>query len=548
MNNKPISIAYFSLEYGINDNIKLYAGGLGILAGDTLKTAANKKLDYCGVGILYKKGYFKQVINDAGEQETLEDIWDYEKFLTLKLTPKEYQIGGYKIWLQVWEYQVKSINGSIPLYLIDCDLPQNSEFFKSISYHLYPNEYLLKHRQELVLGIGGVKILEEIRGSLTDIIHINESHAGFCIVELLKRFSNDEVKQKLVFTTHTPVPAGHEVFTKYQIKEYLGEDLTLLDDQFKTGEHLKMTEMCYFYSKFSNGVSKKHSQVASKMFEGFEFDFITNGIDVNTWINPKMAELFDKNIDNWRLVPQNLRLAQTISHVDFAQTKKAIKVAYFNKLNSQINSKLDPEIFTICFARRAANYKRMNLLFRDFERLEKIASKFTKLQVLFSGKAHPNDELGQKYIQEIISFTKKKSPHVEICFLTDYNMDTSADLVSGVDIWLNNPIVPLEASGTSGMKAALNGVPSFSTVDGWWPEGLVEGVTGWSIGTGKEGEEFLEEEAENLYSKLEHVILPIYYNDSKNWIDIQKSSIAINGSYFNTSRMLDEYILKAYNK
>lgn len=548
MNHNQLSIAYFSLEYGINDDVKLYAGGLGILAGDTLKTAADKKLDYTGVGILYKKGYFKQIINAEGHQETLEDLWDYEKLLKLVLKPQEYQIGGYKVWLQVWELPVKSINGSIPLYLIDTDLEQNDEYFRSISYHLYPNDYLLKHKQELVLGIGGVQILEKILGIIPDIIHINESHAGFCTIPLLKRFSKEEVKQKLVFTTHTPISAGHEVFTNEQIREYLGDDFEVLDSQFKDSEHIKLTEICLFYSKFANGVSEKHSKVASKMFPEYTFDFITNGVEVNSWVNPVMAELFDKHIDNWRLKPQNLRLAQNINNVDFAQAKKSIKVALFDRLNEQNGTNLDPEIFTIGFARRAANYKRMNLLFKDFERLEKIASKFTKLQVIFSGKAHPNDELGQKYIREIIEVTKKKSQHIEVCFLTDYNMEISGHLVAGVDIWLNNPVVPLEASGTSGMKASLNGVPSFSTIDGWWPEGLVEGVTGWSIGTGKEGEDFLEEESNDLYSKLEHVILPIFFNDSKDWINIQKSSISINGSYFNTSRMLDEYLLKAYYK
>jgi len=539
-------IAYICLEFGINDDIKTYAGGLGILAGDTIKTAADLNLPFVGISLLYKNGYFKQIVDEEGNQTTLDDTWDWRSILLPVIDEMEVTVGDITLKISVLKAIIEGQNGSVPLYYINLDHPENPPEYRAISDRLYPQDQEVKRLQQIVIGYSSLQVYRRVVGEDPEIIHINESHAAYSILHLLQSMSKKEVRERFVFTTHTPVTAGHEKHLIEDVRHILGDDLDLLDSDLTSDGVLNLSEISIFYSKYTNAVSKKHKEVTEEMFPGAPVASITNGVHPQSWISHNFQELFDKHLPDWRSDPAHLRKALVIpdNEISGAHGKSKDELHYY--IDKRCGIKLDNTKLTIGFARRSAYYKRNDLIFTDYERLNAIGEKFGMIQLVFAGKAHPNDKVGQSYIKKIIEYSKMECDFLNVVYIPDYGMEVSKLLVAGVDVWLNTPIVPMEASGTSGMKAAMNGVPSFSTIDGWWKEGSFEHLTGWNIGNGCEGSDCSEHDIEDLYSKLENVLLPTFHDNPSQWLNIQKHAIALNGSYFNTKRMMEEYLNTAY--
>ncbi len=556
-------IAYFSMEIGLKDEIPTFSGGLGILAGDTIKSSADLNLPLVAVTLIYHKGYFKQDIDDQGRQVESPAIWDPSK--SMKMAPEKVDvvIEGRKVYIQTWVYFVRSPKGGeTPVFFLDTNLPENSEEDRELTYHLYGRDDNYRIKQEVVLGIGGVKILKAL-GFRIKKYHMNEGHAAFLTLELLHQLKNDlnqvwdesfvwdfeAVKELCVFTTHTPVEAGHDKFhyDLYQsvIGDYFPEDVI----RGLAGEdHLNMTLLALNLSNDVNGVAKKHGEVSQNMFPGYKINSITNGVHSYTWTCDSFKRLYDKYIPGWANEPELFVRVDMIPNRELWDAHLEAKRILIDYVNTSYNVNMDCETLTFGFARRFATYKRASLLFADIERLEKIAT--DRIQIIYAGKAHPKDEGGKKLIEDIISYSKKLKGKISIAFVNNYNMETALKIVSGVDVWLNNPIRPLEASGTSGMKAAHNGVLNFSVLDGWWIEGHIEGDTGWSIGP--ESTEVVPDEnadeidTNDLYNKLEKIIIPTFYQDRDKWINMMKGAIGKNAYYFNTHRMMLKYVTEAY--
>ncbi len=525
-------IAFFSMEIGIDESIPTYSGGLGILAGDILRSADNLKLPIVGITLLYKKGYFHQNIENCLQVEQ-EETWNPEEKLKKLDNKVTITIGDETLTVACLSYR--------NILFLDTDLDENPPHFRIITQKLYQEDRI---KQEMVLGIAGVKMLDEL-GYDIEKYHMNEGHSAFLTLELLKQ--RKDVKKMCVFTTHTPISAGHDRFPKSKIKEYFRE-YTLHDEMFD-GEELNMTHLGLRNSGYINGVANRHRTITEKMFPGFDIESITNGIHATFWTCEPMAKLFDRYLPNWRDDPFSLRGAMNIPRPEIWEAHMEAKRALIAEINSKTDKGFDEDIFTIGFARRFVSYKRSDLILSDIGRLKKIIKDKGQVQIIFSGKAHPYDQQGKDIIKRINE--KIKSTDVKIVFLENYNITIAKLLISGCDIWLNNPKRPLEASGTSGMKAAVNGVPQFSTLDGWWLEGHIEGVTGWSIGIHPSDPHFDEDEtpddeAQDLYKKLGEVILPLFYGDREQWMRMMRACIAINGSFFNTHRVVQQYVMEAY--
>jgi glycogen phosphorylase len=547
---KPsVSTAYFSMEIGFDPRIPNYAGGLGILAGDTIKAALDLRYNMVAVTLLYKNGYFKQNIDQDGIQTESIDKWDYENILEKIETKTTIKINNESVEIQIWQYTLKQNGHQVPVYFLDTDLPTNSDLMRSLASNLYPVQNQLL--QEAILGIGGVQALFDLGYELFDNYHLNETHASLVSIALLEKLQNPQmVKQHICFTTHTPLIGGHEKWTKNQLQNLLESRYLehIPAKLWETDQTLNMAKLCLEFSKYANGVALKHQQVSQQMYPQYNIKAVTNGIHSSTWTSPYLTTIFDKQIPEWKTWAFSLREAIKIKDKDILTAHKLAKsdlLQEIKKYDDLNKTQFDPNIFTIGFARRAAGYKRHNFIFTDLERLEEIAKKHGGLQFVFAGKAYPTDAEGKKVIQQIHDINKKTSGNIRLVYIPNYNMDIGKLITNGVDLWLNNPIPPLEASGTSGMKASLNGVPNFSILDGWWIEGCIEGVTGWAIGELCEGDRCMPDELESMYQKLDEVILPLFENPME-WVKIMKQSIAINGSYFNTHRMLMEYITEAY--
>jgi starch phosphorylase len=542
------AVAYFSMEIGLRPEMKEYAGGLGILAGDTLKAAADLGINIVGVSLLYKKGYFKQNFDANGIQQEESDSWDYEKYLTNTGKVVQIELVDGPAYAEIWQYIQRGLEGGeVKIYFLNTDIESNQSENRFISYNLYTNYQHTRLRQELMLGIGGVYALEEL-GYEVHKYHLNESHAAFGILALAEIYgSMDAVKEKVVFTTHTPAEHGHVKYPKERLQSFLAPRyIAALQTEWED-DILHLTKFCLRYSSYANGVAKRHGEVSRKMFPNYTIEHITNGVHLSTWAGIASAQVYDEHLAGWRQDPARLRGALQLPDAQIAAMHRANKreMAYFIK--SRYDLELDPNVFTIGFGRRVDGYKRSGLIFRDITRLQQIAEKHGGLQMVISGKAYFDYGPAEQVISEILAQTQKNLGALKIFFLTNYDMNVSKMMVQGCDIWLNNPIKPLEASGTSGMKAALNGVPNFSTIDGWWVEGWQEGITGWAIG----GEDIAQSddatEAANMYDKLDNTIMPLYLAaDISGWAQVQKQAIAYNGDYFNTHRMLQEYVKRAY--
>lgn len=558
-------VAYFSMEIGIKDDIPTYSGGLGILAGDTLRACADMHVPIIGITLVSNKGYFKQVIDKDGNQIEESVDWEIAKFLQSVDLEITVPIERRNVYLKVWRYNLVGFDGYIvPIYFIDSDDERNFPQDREITYHLYGGDLEYRLKQEIVLGIGGYKLVKQLGYLNVNKFHMNEGHSALLTLELRKDIGSfeenwdtfspeisEKVRDHCIFTTHTPVPAGHDKFPIQLVRKLLDGYIT--DYEYKyvcENDQLNMTLLAIEASKYVNGVAKKHAEVSEKMFPGYEINAITNGIHVNFWTSPSMAKLFDRYLTEWKKDPYTLRTVFNIPPTSIWDAHYENKKILIDHINSKYNCAMDPDVFTIGFARRITAYKRPLLFFSNIDKLKEIIEEVGQIQVVFSGKAHPKDTNGKNLIKEIHDKIKELKPFIKIVYLENYAINIAKMLVSGVDLWLNNPQPPKEASGTSGMKAAVNGVPSFSTLDGWWLEGHVENVTGWSIGEREDLYKKIEietkREIECLYDKLQYIIMPMFYNKRDDWMKIMQNVIAFNGSFFNTHRMVYQYVVYAY--
>ena len=544
--NKQFDIAYFSAEIGISSSLPTYSGGLGVLAGDHIKAAGDLGLNMCAVTLLYKEGYFKQRIDEDGNQSETYPRFDPNPLLekldvkfTLRLRERDVRI-------QAYQYNYIGNDGYvIPIYFLDTDVEENFQDDRIISLRLYSGDKDHRILQEAILGFGGTKLLDQLQQRNIKTYHMNEGHCSFLVLDLLQKYNGDTKKVKSLchFTTHTPVPAGHDHFSVNRVKKLLHglipEDLQL--PSLVQDGRLHMTELGLYYSRSANGVSKLHGDVAQDQFPWSNIGYITNGVHHTYWMCSHLKRMLDQYLTNWRSNPDELlKIEQVPDEIlwDAHHERKKYLLAY---ANSQVTKALSEEILTIGFARRSASYKRAQLIFNDMDRLESICE--GKIQIIFSGKAHPNDQEGKELIRQIVSKSKSMFGKVKIIFLENYNMWLGRMITSGVDIWLNTPLRPNEASGTSGMKATLNGVPNVSVLDGWWAEGCQDGINGWAIGDPDNPND--DEDAKYLYSVLENHVIPMYYSDRGTWIKIMKEAIKCGVTY-TANRMINEYSQKYY--
>lgn len=563
---KEPKIAYFSMEIGLANDIPTYSGGLGVLAGDTIKSGADLKLPMVAVTLLSKKGYFTQEIDERGRQSELPTIWEPSQYMALLPSKVYVQIEGRDVAIQAWLYVVKSLTGgNIPVFFLDADIQGNSSDDRELTSYLYGGDLSYRLKQEIILGIGGVKMLHELGFEIKK-YHMNEGHASLLTIELLLRYKRpiedvwderlvwdvDRVKGICVFTTHTPVEAGHDKFSYDLVSKIMGEPIPI--DILKSlggKDHLNMTLLAINLSEFINGVAKKHGEVSKHMFPGYEISAITNGVHSFTWTCDSLKKLYDNYLPGWANEPELFVRVGRIPDEELWAAHIEAKKILIDFVNAETNAGLDYDTLTIGFARRATAYKRADLIFSDMERLEKIATR--KIQIIYSGKAHPKDDHGKWLIEKIHVIKESLKGKIKMAYVKNYDMEKALKLVAGVDVWLNTPLRPREASGTSGMKAAHNGVMNFSVLDGWWIEGHIEGFTGWAIGPSPteialtDNVEVIDKrDADDLYTKLETILIPMYYNDRHTWIRMMQNAIGKNAYYFNCHRMMRRYVTEAY--
>ncbi|HAH68764.1 MAG TPA: alpha-glucan family phosphorylase [Synergistaceae bacterium] len=546
------NVAYFSMEIGLTPEIPTYSGGLGILAGDILKSAADLGVPMVGITLLYKKGYFAQKINNEGRQTERPVDWDPSKLLTFLPNSVSIMMNHREVKVGVWSYTIIGNSGHpIPILFLDTDLPENTPEDRALTDELYGGDNRYRLCQELILGIGGLRILRDLGYRNVKTFHLNEGHAGFITLELLREQGYPDlqkIRNQVVFTTHTPVEAGHDFFSYDLINEVI--ESTFIEKLRNTvgGSGLSMTDLALKFSRYVNGVSRKHAEVSRAMFNNDSIDWVTNGVHSTTWTCESFAALYDKYILGWRTNTSRLMQAIQIPNEEIWEAHRTAKLKLLDMVFEETGQKLDPDILTIGFARRAATYKRADLIFTDIKRLLEIGA--GKIQFIFSGKAHPHDEPGKDILQKIHNISKELGTAMPVVFIENYNMTPAKLITSGVDLWLNTPVRPREASGTSGMKCVHNGIMNFSVLDGWWIEGCLEGHTGWAIGPEPGPNDMRgydeSQDAEDLYRKLQIKILPLYYNNRPRWIRMMKLAISINASYFNTHRVVREYCEKAY--
>ncbi len=555
------SVAYFSMEIALEPEIPTYSGGLGILSGDTIRSAADLKVPMVAVSLLHRKGYFSQRINSEGIQTEEPVEWDVEKKLTELSQRVTTVIENRTIYIRAWKYEIVGCSGfHVPVFLLDTNLSENSEWDRTLTDHLYGGDQHYRFCQEVILGIGGVKMLRVLGYETLRKFHMNEGHASLLTLELLdEQLERSEhavltdadieaVHNQCVFTTHTPVPAGHDQFSMELVARVLGDrDVYGMENIFCCDGKLNMTFLAMNLSRYINGVAKRHGEVSQHMFAKYKIDSITNGVHAATWVSPAFQKLFDRRIPGWREDNFNLRYASGLSAEEILKAHREAKECLFSEVHRLTKVTLDPMLFTIGFARRSTAYKRPGLLLDDIDRLRQIADRFGSFQMIYGGKAHPHDEAGKQIIQHIHQSREVLGDQVRLVYLPNYEMKLGQLMTSGVDLWLNTPEPPLEASGTSGMKAAMNGVPSLSILDGWWIEGCTEGITGWAIGEDRYRQHAADrrEDAISLYDKLE-LIFPLFMQITNEYAKVMRHAIALNGSFFNTQRMMQQYVLKAY--
>lgn len=540
-NESQIRIAYLSAEIGISSSLPTYSGGLGVLAGDHIKAAADENLPFCAITLLYKEGYFKQRIDEEGNQSETYPKFDPEPLLRKLDFTFPLHLRGRDVQIEVFRLDYKGLNGhTVPIYFMDSDLECNSEEDRIISLRLYSGNKDHRIMQEAILGFGGIHLLKHL-GILDNIetFHMNEGHCSFLTLELLEHYKNEEVvRNKCHFTTHTPVPAGHDHFSMERVNNLLHglipEDLQL--PSLVQNSRMHMTELGLYFSRSANGVSKLHGKVAQDQFSQSTIGYITNGVYHPYWVCHQLRELFDDYFPGWKEDGKKLLEIDSISDDKLLNAHGKRKRTLLGYANAQVQKALSRDVLTIGFARRAATYKRAHLLFSDIDRLINVSQ--GQIQFVFAGKAHPKDDQGKDIVRDIVTNANYLYGKVKVIFLENYNMWLGRLITSGVDVWLNTPLRPNEASGTSGMKAALNGVPNLSVLDGWWAEGCKDGINGWAIGTPDEPND--EADANHLFELLENNVIPLFYEQSTQWAAMMKESIK-TGVQFTAQRMIRDY-------
>lgn len=550
-------VAYFSMEVAICPGMPTYSGGLGVLAGDTLRSAADLGIPLVAFTLLHRKGYFQQHLDPSGVQTEDVQPWNPGDFCTEEPARITVSIEERAVTVRAWRYDLEGSTGHIvPIYLLDTDLDENSGWDRGLTDHLYGGDTNYRLQQEIVLGMGGVRMAHAL-GLQVNVYHMNEGHAALLTLALLEgelgggpqgaasEVDVDQVRRKCVFTTHTPVPAGHDRFSTEQTIRILGRDRTArLERQgcFRDGL-MNMTLLALHFSRYANGVALRHGQVSQKMFPEYTLHSITNGVHAPTWMSEPFQQMLDEHMPEWRRDNLYLRNAIDLPEHEILAAHARAKDELLAEVASRTGVVLDPKVLTLGFARRAATYKRAALILSDPERLQRIAADAGGLQILYAGKAHPHDEPGKSLIHKVIEDAAHYSNGaLRVVYLENYAWDLGALLTAGVDVWVNTPRRPYEASGTSGMKAALNGNPSLSILDGWWIEGWIEGVTGWSIEDGADD----QQEAAAFYNKLESAVVPLYRSGPEQWARVMRTALAFNGSFFNTDRMVKQYLRNAY--
>ncbi len=551
-------IAYFSMEIALRPEIHTYSGGLGVLAGDTARSCTDLELPVVFVTLVSRQGYLRQEIDASGRQIEHPDPWDPARWARPLGAKVAVDIEGRPVWVRPWLYVLEGgPNYRLPVILLDTDLDENTDEDRRITDHLYGGDEAYRLKQEIVLGIGGVRMLRAL-GFELHTYHLNEGHSALLTLELLRRhrldpaqlrpgecaFDLGRVRERCIFTTHTPVEAGHDRFPYPLVEQVLDDFIEL--DQLKLlagTDGLNMTRLALNLSGYVNGVAERHAETARRMFTGFRVHAITNGVHAPTWASPGFARLYQANFPNWQHEPEVLVRADQLSDEEVWAAHTQAKSELLAKVEEITGKRLDPAVPLIGFARRMTGYKRLDLLFQDVERLVAVAQRFP-FQVMIAGKAHPRDLAGKQMIEQIHAYSRRLAGSVPVWFLPNYDIELARYLVSGADVWLNTPLPPFEASGTSGMKAALNGVLNLSVLDGWWVEACIEGRTGWAIGDG----EFTghEDDARALYDKLERTVLPLWHQDRAGWIFMMKEAISKVACYFNSQRMMRRYASEAY--
>jgi starch phosphorylase len=562
VSSRSPAVAYFSMEVALEPTMPTYAGGLGVLAGDTLRAAADLGAPLVGMSLLHRKGYFRQQLDTQGNQTESPAAWSPETLLEALPPRVSVNIEGRRVQLRSWRCVVRGVSGhTVPVYFLDTAVEENSPWDQTLTDHLYGGDQRYRLCQEVVLGLGGVAMLRVLGHSDVRTYHMNEGHSALLVLGLLAyqaegsqvrvitESAREAVRQQCVFTTHTPVPAGHDQFPIDLVRRVLGGEWTaaLGTAACCPNDTLNMTYLALFFSRYVNGVAMRHGEISRSMFPGYPVNSITNGVHAVTWTAEPFRRLYDRYTPEWRRDNLYLRYVISVPLSEIQQVHAEAKRLLLAEVEKRSGTRFDPQALTIGFARRATAYKRPGLLFSDLERLRTIARQAGPLQIVYGGKAHPHDEGGKAEIRRIFEAASALSPAIRVAYLPEYDLALAKLLCAGVDVWLNTPQKPQEASGTSGMKAALNGVPSLSILDGWWVEGHLEGITGWSIDEDPRAPSNPAQEAGSLYAKLEHVIAPLYYERPLAFAGVMRSAIAINGSFFNAQRMIGQYLQNAYN-
>ncbi|MBW8370723.1 MAG: alpha-glucan family phosphorylase [Thiobacillus sp.] len=551
-------VAYFSMEIALESDIPTYSGGLGVLAGDTLRAAADIGVPMVAVTLVSRAGYFRQEIDPQGRQIERADDWDPARYATRLQATVALELEDRQVWVGGWLYVVSSlVDGGVPVLLLDTDLPVNDPRDRDITHYLYGGDEIYRMKQEVVLGVGGIAMLQALGFKLMG-YHMNEGHSAFLTLALLRRFAYPSeglrpgeslydvprVRELCTFTTHTPVEAGHDKFDYSLVRRIYGDLLDPGTVKLLAGEDkLNMTRLALNLSEYVNGVAKRHAEVSRQMFPGYAVHAVTNGVHASTWTSTPIAKTYDQYVPGWCHEPELLSRADRIPDEKLWAAHQEAKQALLDKVRELTGVAFNPDQPILGFARRMTAYKRADLLFTDFARLKAIARE-RPFQIVMAGKAHPMDAAGKQLIETLHVHMRDLAGDIPMAFLPDYDMALALLMVSGADVWINTPLRPLEASGTSGMKAAFNGVPQLSVLDGWWVEGCLEGVTGWAVGDDCPTANGHDSMA--LYDKLERVVLPLWYDDPAGWIAVMKGAISKNAAYFNSHRMMRRYATEAY--
>jgi starch phosphorylase len=547
-------IAYFTMEIALEPRMATYSGGLGVLAGDTVRACADLGIPLVAVTLLHREGYLRQTLDPDGNQREEPERWPIGEYLEPLAETTEVSIEGRPVRVRGWRRVVWGESGrTVPVIFLDTDLAENTPADRALTGRLYGGDERYRLAQEIVLGVGGLRALAALGYHGIRKYHLNEGHAALAPLELLRQanlgrpeseWSFAEAHERCVFTTHTPVSAGHDQFGWDLVEKTVGWLVPRpIFQMVGGGPRLNMTSLSLNLSGFVNGVARRHAEVSRAMFPGYGIHHVTNGVHSRTWTSLSFQRLYDQHLPGWGPDPSMLRNVGRIPDQALWDAHATAKSALVETVQRLAGRSLERNALMIGFARRATQYKRADLVLSDLRRLREIRARTGPMALVFAGKAHPRDTPGKDIIRHVVALGRELADEIPLVYLPNYDLELARIITAGVDVWLNTPERPLEASGTSGMKAAHNGVPSLSVLDGWWLEGHVEGVTGWSIGTASGTESSAD--AGDLYAKLE-LIARLFHGDRSGWLSVMRHAISLNASFFNTHRMVQRYVANAY--